>query len=211
MCVTKGCAKMDINDYAIIAAITTASPADGLEMLCAKIMPADEESMKMAEEFSGPGKMMWNSREDVQRFKEREKIFNQGLRKGHIEAARKFARELENNDNFAIGTFAIAFHVAHIDGSLSDNKIDTIVEMVGPPDSSLLSPYTRSENSKNLEAPLSFSDICTKYLNSLPHDKLEKIDMLIKNIMTADGTMNDNSIKFYNGTWIPYIRSRCYV
>ena len=198
----------ELNDTIMTTAITIVSPQDGLECLAARVIPADEEHMKMARQFNGIAQAMWNSREDVQRFKEREEIFNQGLRKGHIEAARKFASELEKNDNFAIGTFAIAFHVAYIDGSLSDNKIDTIVEMVGPPDSSLLSPYTRSENNKNLETPLPFSDICTKYLNSLSRDKLEKIDMLIKNIMTADGTMSDNSIKFYNGTWNPYIRSR---
>lgn len=136
----------------------------------------------------------------------REEGFQIGYRQGIIDAAKKFANILEQNDNMRIGMFAIGYYVAKL-GDNSDVKCDVIVEELGKPNSSAISAYVRSENSKIIRDNPSFEEICNKYLDSLNAEQLKSVDNFLQEIINAGGSSTSEK-NFYQNKWTPYLERR---
>ena len=136
----------------------------------------------------------------------REKGFDAGYRQGNIEAAKKFATLLEQNENMQIGLFAIGYYIARLGGS-SNEKLSVIVDALGKPDSFARSEYVRSENNKIIRDNPSFEEICNKYLDSLNTEHLKSIDSFLQEIINAGGS-SSNEKNFYQNEWSAYLNQR---
>ncbi len=154
-------------------------------------------------DFASLGVSAYENRKDVKIFKQG---FSSGYDKGKIDTAKKFAEELERNDNFRIAAFALGNHIAKLSGNQSE-KLDMIVYTLGHPGSNILSGYVRSENKKIIDNPPAFYEIKNKYLSKLNSEQLRLIDKFLKDVVEA-GDYNSACSNFYNNDWKNYLNWR---
>lgn len=136
--------------------------------------------------------------------------YQHGYRQGSVDTATKLAEILEGNDNLRIGAFALALHVSNIDGELSDEEIDYIIEQLGAPDSPFVSDYARSKINEMIQDSkyIDFLWICDEYLDSIDGTSLQTVDCFISELIGADHVFSPEEKKFVGNTWEPYLRRR---
>ena len=140
---------------------------------------------------------------------ERKKIqmaLEAGYDKGVIDTRKKFAAELERNDNFRISAFALGNHISQMAGNPYE-KVEVIVLMLGSPSAKILSSYIRSENKKIIDTKPTFYQIKQRYLENLNVSQLRLIDEFLQEVVSA-GDYNSACSNFYNNDWKNYLNWR---
>lgn len=131
-----------------------------------------------------------------------------GYRQGQIDAAKKFAAFLEQDDNMKIGAFALGIHIAHLDGEFSEEEADVITEALGSPDSSLLKPHIRSAYKEIMDCNPDFETIQEDYLDGLTSEQIIAMDIFVKDVIEADDNVTDEEVAFFKNEWEPYVKYR---
>jgi len=133
--------------------------------------------------------------------------FGQGIRKGNIEVAEKFAAMLKKDDNCRIGTFALAVYVANTDNDFTDEEKNEIECYLGRPDSTL-NKNVRAEFMAIYNEIPSFSEVKSKYLELFSNSDLKELTDFIKAIINANGVVSPEEQKFLDSQWMPYLKDR---
>lgn len=131
--------------------------------------------------------------------------FDSGYDKGAIDTAKKFAAELERNDNFRISAFALGNHISQMAGNPYE-KVEVIVLMLGSPSAKILSSYIRSENKKIIDTKPTFYQIQQNYLKNLSGEDLKLLDEFLDDVVN-EGDYNSACSNFYNNDWKNYLRN----
>ncbi len=134
--------------------------------------------------------------------------YDNGYRAGNIDAAKRFATALQNNDNLRFGAFALGLHIAALDGEIHDDEITTINNTLGSPDSSIYKPYVKAELKKIIDTRPGFSVIIHQYIGSLDFDTLLLLDEFVQEVINADGYVDASEKEFYEDEWEPFMASR---
>jgi len=130
--------------------------------------------------------------------------FDHGFREGKIKAAEDLQKMLEKNENLLLGVFAMALHVARLDG-MDDSELDYIEACLG--NGELRSEAVRHEIQRISLKQYNFYEIRVRYLDKVSVEEIEYVDSVIQGVMDADGTVSDKEKQFYITTWQPYLRS----
>lgn len=156
------------------------------------------------------GKWMDEDEQDAARREGRKEGYQYGYRQGSVDTSSKLAEILEGNDNLRIGAFALALYVGNIDGELSAEETDYIIEQLGKPNSPFVSDNARNKMYEMLN-DTKFCDflwICDEYLDSIDDSSLQTIDCFILGLIRADDVYSPEEKRFVENEWYPYLRRR---
>lgn len=156
------------------------------------------------------GKWMDEDEQDAARREGRKEGYQHGYRQGCVDTSSKLAEFLEGNDNLRIGAFALALHVGKIDGELSAEETDYIIEQLGNPGSPFVSDYAKNKIYEMLNDSkiCYFSWICDKYLDSIDNTALQTINDFILGLIRVDDVFSPEEKRFLKNKWEPYLRRR---
>ena len=131
-------------------------------------------------------------------------------RKGWNDAAKHFVALIEHNEDFRIGSFAVALYVAQLDGEICDEELEVIVDNLGSPNSSYLSAYARSKMSEIVDdIPTDFIvDVLEPYISCLSTEEVDTLDEFIKEIISSDNNIAPEEKVFYECEWKPVVEVR---
>lgn len=128
-----------------------------------------------------------------------------GFKKGAIEAEKKCISLIEKGEVYRLGTFALAVHVAVLDG-ISDEETDYIEKLIGMPDSIANKSVRERMNALFKERP-DFTTIKTKFLSKFNENDIMELNTIIYELIRVDG-ISDTERNFLNKTWNPYVYER---
>jgi len=179
-----------------------------------KMADATEEGEKKLYKFTNsdsPLKTMtkfvtYELRDDVHERRKYNHAFQEGYDKGSYDTVKKFAAELERNDNFRFAAFSLGMLIAKLSDE-QEQKLNVIVDALGYPNSPLLKSYVSAEYDKITRERPTFYQIKEKYLKNLPSEDLILIDNFLKAVVEA-GSYNASCSNFYSNDWKNYLRSR---
>lgn len=156
------------------------------------------------------GKWMDEDKENEAKREGLKEGYQYGYQQGSNDTAVRLAEILQGNDDLRIGAFALALHVGSIDGELSDEELDYIIEQLGRPDSQFISDYARSKIAEIIDGSewCNFSWICDEYLDNIDDNSLQALDDFVTDIINADGVFSQEEKIFIRNDWIPYLRGR---
>lgn len=136
----------------------------------------------------------------------REAGFEDGIRKGNIEAAKRFADILEKDELHRQGIFALAISVAALDG-INEDEIAEIEGILGRPDSLVNKKISAQLQSIYDEKPC-FFDVKMRYLNKFSASEIAELNEVISIMVNADSVISAQEKKFLETEWAPYVADR---
>lgn len=125
----------------------------------------------------------------------------------YVEANKKAALNIQEkraqNEKVLLSVFALGLYVARLDGE-ADQELDYIEGCLANAD--LSSEAIMQEIDTIYQKKQSFLEIRMKYLDKISPADLEYVDAVIKGVIEADGQVSEKEKRFYNNTWLPYVR-----
>ena len=125
----------------------------------------------------------------------------------HVEANKKATFDMQEkrtqNEKVLLSVFALGLYLARLDGE-ADQELDYIESCLA--DADLSSEAVMQEIDRIYQKKQSFLEIRMKYLDKISVAELEYVDSVIKGVIEADGQISEKEQRFYNNTWLPYVR-----
>lgn len=134
----------------------------------------------------------------------RKQGYKHGFTEGKQKAAKDLQELLEKNEKLRFGMFAMALHVARLDGE-DEAELDYIEECLG--NEELIREEVKHELQAISNRKYSFYEIRIKYLDKVSAEEMMYVDKVIQGVMEADGSVSEKERLFYTTTWEPYLRS----
>lgn len=128
-----------------------------------------------------------------------------GFEKGAIETKKKLLALIEKDEVYRLGTFALAVHVAALDG-MSNEENEYIEKIIGMPDSIANKTVREKMYAVYSEQP-NFITIQAKYLSKFNAKDIEELNTIVDELIRVDG-ISDKELNFLNETWKPYVYER---
>lgn len=141
--------------------------------------------------------------------KSRNEGYTHGVRAGNQEAAKRFTKILEDNDDMKKAVFALGICIANLDDTICDYDKEAIQSYIGKLDSQLVSKKLQKEYDKIYKERPDFTKVKSKYLDKLESVDFNELDCLVKEIIfDRDNKPTKTEKDFYKKTWVTYVKAR---